>query len=553
MNIQVKGLPSVYDFEHLARVFFPGAAVRRIPSTRGLLVYARAGKRRLAVALRTENRLECRLLPYGSAEKTKQNLKNSNNSDDILNTRTTDTEANAIHADAAERLKTQLARLLYDLLVEATGFRPPWGMLTGVRPLRLFRRGLLQGGAQGARRLLVEQCDVSPNKYHLLESIAENQDALLSAAAGPGRALAFKETTSLNKTDTINIIDAEKYNYKQKNILSKAEKHYSLYVSIPFCPSRCAYCSFVSQSIEKDHNLIDSYLDKLDEEMANTAALAEQLGLTLRSVYVGGGTPTALPAPALARFLHSLQVHFAPRHCPEYTVEAGRPDCTSPEKLQLLKSYGVGRISINPQSMHNAVLRAIGRRHSSTDVRRCFADARAAGHANINMDIIAGLPSDNEAGFAQTLAQVLALAPESITLHNLTLKRASNLVMAGETQATNPAAMLESAYPQLLASGYQPYYLYRQKSRAQSHENTGWAKPGAACLYNVYIMEELHSILAVGAGASTKLVGRGGSVIRRYFNPKYPAEYLREFSKVIRNKEGVKAFYAGNLDTQTSG
>ena len=294
-------------------------------------------------------------------------------------------------------------------------------------------------------------------------------------------------------------------------------------------------------------------LDKLAEELALTAEMADANGLRLESIYVGGGTPTALDSRQLERLLLAVATHFDTAAVREYTVEAGRPDCTGAEKLALLKAYGVGRVSINPQSMDDGVLARIGRRHTAEDIRRCFAEARAAGHGCINMDVIAGLPGDSNAGFAQSMEAVLALGPENITVHALTLKRASNLVVDGRNDAAAPGVMVAHATERLAKAGYQPYYLYRQKSSPDNLENIGWALPGHFGLYNIFIMEEAHSILAVGAGAATKLVGAGGSVIKRLFNHKFPAEYIREFEQLQARKRGVNAFYARYLDSETAG
>ncbi|NLW79139.1 MAG: coproporphyrinogen dehydrogenase HemZ [Ruminococcaceae bacterium] len=480
--IVVKGLASSYEIEHLARLFLPGAQMRMAEGTRGAaVVYARAGGRRLAAGVRLAGRCVARTAPRPAQ---------------------------------AEDVKWVLSRLLYDALREVTGIRPPWGMLTGVRPLNLVRKMLLQGGEAAAEARLLDRCDVLPGKYRMARQIVARQQPVLQSSGG---------------------------------------RSYSLYVSIPFCPSRCDYCSFVSRTTDREGGLVAPYLDKLAEELALTAEMADANGLRLESIYVGGGTPTALDSRQLERLLLAVATHFDTAAVREYTVEAGRPDCTGAEKLALLKAYGVGRVSINPQSMDDGVLARIGRRHTAEDIRRCFAEARAAGHGCINMDVIAGLPGDSNAGFAQSMEAVLALGPENITVHALTLKRASNLVVDGRNDAAAPGVMVAHATERLAKAGYQPYYLYRQKSSPDNLENIGWALPGHFGLYNIFIMEEAHSILAVGAGAATKLVGAGGSVIKRLFNHKFPAEYIREFEQLQARKRGVNAFYARYLDSETAG
>ncbi|MDL2323721.1 coproporphyrinogen dehydrogenase HemZ [Ruminococcaceae bacterium OttesenSCG-928-A16] len=478
MEILIKGLPSGYEIEHLARIFYPGIPLRKTAASRGALVYARAGKTRMAVGLRAGKACHvCTASPQ-----------------------------------AGVPAKQQLSGMLYTLLQAQTGQKPPWGMLTGVRPVNFLRHALQHGNA-AAQTELLETYHVSQEKYNLAHEIVCRQQPFLQASA---------------------------------------PRSYSLYVSIPFCPSRCSYCSFVSRTLQRDTAIVQPYLEALEREMAQTAQVAKTCGLTLETIYIGGGTPTALTPPQLRFLLQSVQKHFNTTIIKEYTVEAGRPDCTDYEKLALLKQFGVSRISINPQSMHNEVLAAIGRGHTAADIVRCFEDARRAGHQNINMDLIAGLPKDTEQRFAKTLQTLLALAPENITIHTLTLKRASNMVIEQSASGSSPANMIAAAYPQLYQHGYVPYYLYRQKNTVENFENTGWAKPGTEGLYNIFIMEEAQTILALGAGASTKLVAPGGR-IQRVYNYKYPAEYLEGFNEILARKKGVEAFYAGNLDTQTPG
>ena len=229
----------------------------------------------------------------------------------------------------------------------------------------------------------------------------------------------------------------------------------------------------------------------------------------------------------------------------EYTVEAGRPDCTDAEKLRILKQYGATRISINPQTFSDQVLRNIGRRHTARDILDCFAAARAAGHDNINMDLIAGLPGDTVEGFAGSLEQAVALDPENVTVHTLTLKRASNLVVEHRAADYDDVAAMLERCTLLQRAGYAPYYLYRQKGTLQNLENTGWSKPGRECLYNIYIMEEVHTILSAGAGGSTKLVipGKRHGKIERIFNFKYPTEYIDRFAEILDRKRRVEDFY----------
>lgn len=476
-EIFVRGLPSGYELEHLTRVFYPGAALRQGLSTRGLLVYARVGGKRLAAGVRTPEGRRVRTVPVQDGPP----------------------------------LKRQLSRLLYDLLCEVTGLHPPWGMLTGVRPVRLLRNSMKELGPEGARSLLRDFYGVSEEKLTLAEGIVRVQAPVLEASP---------------------------------------EKGFSLYISIPFCPSRCTYCSYVSQTVGRDFGLMDEYLGALERELAVLMEITRTMCLLPETVYIGGGTPTSLSASQLERLLRMVAGQVDTSVLREYTVEAGRPDCTDYEKLLLLKTHGVGRISINPQSFSPEVLQAIGRAHSEGDIHRCFEDARRAGHVAINMDLIAGLPGDDTDGFSKSLGKALALGPENITLHTLTLKRGTDLTRREGQWASPAGQMLRKAYPRLEAAGYEPYYLYRQKSTVENLENTGWTRPCHEGLYNILMMEETRPVLAVGAGASTKLVAGDGAVIKRIYNTKYPADYIRNIDKALDKKKGVAIFYARNVDPQ---
>ncbi|MFR2521300.1 MAG: coproporphyrinogen dehydrogenase HemZ [Evtepia gabavorous] len=309
----------------------------------------------------------------------------------------------------------------------------------------------------------------------------------------------------------------------------------SLYVGIPFCPTRCAYCSFISAS-GSANRLIPDYLDALLAEIDAAGAAARRAGKTVRSVYLGGGTPTTLEAPQLAELLDRLRRAFQLAPGTECTVEAGRPDTITREKLIAIREGGGNRISVNPQTMSDPVLAAIGRSHRAQDIRRAYALARETGVGAVNMDLIAGLPADTPAGFRRTVEEVLAMAPENITVHTLALKKGARLRQE-ETplpSGTDVAAMLDFAWAALRQAGYLPYYLYRQKFMSGSFENVGWCKPGFVNVYNICMMEELHTVLSLGAGGVTKLVE--GGVVRRLANPKYPQEYLRNMGAIQAEK-----------------
>ncbi|MGN1030981.1 MAG: coproporphyrinogen dehydrogenase HemZ, partial [Butyricicoccaceae bacterium] len=303
-------------------------------------------------------------------------------------------------------------------------------------------------------------------------------------------------------------------------------------------PSRCSYCSFVSHSIEKAAHLISPYLATLCGEIKAAGDAVREAGLRIVSVYIGGGTPTTLSAEQLDLLLSALETCFDLSAITEFTVEAGRPDTITEQKLRTLAAHGVDRISINPQSMNDEVLAAIGRKHSAADVLRTYETARRVGFRSINMDTIAGLEKDTPESFARTVETLIGLEPENLTVHTLAVKR-------GATQQDRAAAqrrhddvrkMLDAAYPMLTAADYAPYYLYRQKFMAGGYENTGWCKAGFECLYNVYMMEELQTILSLGAGGVTKLLSTDGKRIRRISNPKYPYEYNVSLEKISTAK-----------------
>ena len=401
--------------------------------------------------------------------------------------------------------------VLFNILVKVTGRRPQWGILTGVRPVSIINN-LTQAG--------VSEEDIKDKfeNYFLVT---------------PGKTKLALDTSKQQQTIIKNM----------------PKRSCSFYIGIPFCPSRCSYCSFVSRTIGKDGAMVEPYIEKLCEEIKYTAKMIEELNLHLCTIYIGGGTPTAINADMLRKLLGTVKECFDISKLEEYTVEAGRPDCTDFEKLCIIKEYGADRISINPQTLSDEVLTRIGREHTSEDIFRCYEDARRAGHKNINMDLIAGLPGDTVKGFEDSLKGVMALSPENITVHTLTLKRASNLVIDNAIDDYEDVGKMLEKTSQLITGGYKPYYLYRQKSTLQSLENTGFSKAGYENKYNVYIMEELHTILAAGAGGVTKLKNPSNNLIKRIFNYKYPNEYIKDFDIMIKRKEGVREFYASYMDT----
>ena len=403
----------------------------------------------------------------------------------------------ADRADVPSRRRL-LQNAYYDAAVQLRD-PPEWGSLSGVRPTKLTTRCLLGGGtAADADRLLRERYHVSPARRRLCV------EASLATAEAVKR---------LEPNDV------------------------SVYIGIPFCPTRCIYCSFVSASTEKTAGLLPQYLDALIRELETVGRLLAASGRRVRTLYIGGGTPTTLSTPQLRQLMDAIRTHFDLSGLIEYTVEGGRPDTLDDEKLRAIRVGGCDRVSINPQTMNDAVLRAVGRRHTAAQTVEAFEAARRAGFDGINMDLIAGLPGDTPESFAASLDAVLALAPSNVTVHTLALKRGAELAMR---QLTLPSAedvrqMLQYAERALRERGYAPYYLYRQKYMSGSFENVGWCKPGYAGLYNIYMMEELHSILSLGGGAMTKINLPDGT-LERFHNPKFPQQYLARLDDVLAQK-----------------
>ena len=394
---------------------------------------------------------------------------------------------------------------------EAAGIAPPWGSLTGIRPAKVAAELLGQGlTPEEAGRVLEDTYFVTPQRRRLC------LDAALAAA----------------KADE-----------------GRTDRDLSLYVGIPFCPTRCAYCSFVSNSVEKSFHLVEPYLQALRSEIAAAGEMVRELGLRVRSFYMGGGTPTTLSAEQMDGLLTCLEQNFDLSGALERTVEAGRPDTITAEKLSVLRSHGVDRISVNPQTMEDHVLRAIGRRHTAADIEAAMEIVAAAGFPHVNMDLIAGLPEDTPEGFRRSLERVLAFGTDNLTIHTLSLKKGSRITLEGTRIPTEAevGAMLDFADPALRSRGFSPYYLYRQKYQSGSFENVGWCRSGGEGLYNIYIMEELHSILSMGAGGSTKMVDRRHNHIERVFNLKYPLEYIQRPEKAAENQRAFAAFHRSLL------
>lgn len=407
---------------------------------------------------------------------------------------------------AAEETVAMRRRILqqsyYLAAIQLMDAPPAWGAMAGVRPTKLTTKHLLQGGTpRSADRMMRDVYYVAPERRRL--------SVECSVAA--------------------------------KSAFEKLEKRdISLYVGIPFCPTRCAYCSFVSNSIEKSGYLMEPFLETLEKEIIVTGQLLRESGLRVRSVYMGGGTPTTLTTEQISRLMDLLAIHFDLSEILEYTVEGGRPDTLTPEKLTAIREHGCDRMSINPQTMSDLVLSNIGRCHDREAVLRAYEDAVRAGFPGINMDLIAGLPGDDEAGFAASVKELIDLQPSNITVHTLALKKGADLFRArgGLPDTAAVERMLRSSERMLRDSGYLPYYLYRQKYMSGNFENVGWCKPGYEGLYNIWMMEELQSILALGGGGMNKVNLPGGRILR-YHNPKYPKEYIEQIDETLRQKQEI--------------
>lgn len=486
MFIAMKGHDFHFELENVARLFLPQESIRHgepelMPDT-GVKAYTLLQKDD------DTTRLSVRLVLDDFDETAEITVENS-------------------HVSYKDECELQMATLLYHHLVKLCGFTQSWGVLTGVRPVKLLRCLTAEQGADAAVTYLRDRLLLSPEKLQLTTTTLSAENQLLS--------------------------------------LSRPES-FSLYISVPFCPTRCDYCSFVSYTVERATKLIPTYVELLCEEIRRTGEIARDLGLRLETVYIGGGTPTTFTAEQLTQVMSAVANSFDLSTLREYTVEAGRPDTVTLDKLRAIQAGGAERVSINPQTLSDEVLAAIGRRHNTAQFYEAFNAARTVGFDCINTDLIAGLPGDSVEGFARTLDGILALAPENVTVHTLSLKRASNLVVEHRSELpSDDAAVAMVAYSaaRLPAAGYHPYYLYRQSRMAGNQENVGWSLPDKDGLYNVYIMDETHTILGVGAGAVTKLKQPGTHYLERIFNYKFPYEYNQNFAEMLRRKELIYDFY----------
>ena len=477
MNLYVKNHNFHFELENLTRLFFPNekiTVIRDFSEPQPPYIYTEVSDK-ITISVN-----------IGSFNKSETALKKLTDDDNELVS----------------------AQLLYKLLCDFTGLTQPWGILTGVRPVKLLRKLAEESSEEQAVKKFEKDFFVSNEKIALSRETEHNERKILE--------------------------------------ISRPES-FSLYVGIPFCPSRCSYCSFVMASIERAEKLIEPYTKLLCEEIKRTAEIANKLGLRLETVYFGGGTPTTLSAEQLDTVLRTVNKSFDMSTCREFTVEAGRPDTIDSAKLFALKENKVDRISINPQTTNDEVLKTIGRKHTAQQFFDAFELARKCGFDNINTDLIAGLPTDTPESFKNSLDSIIKLNAECITVHTLCMKRASRLTTEGVTldlqQARDAREMLAYTQNILGQNEYIPYYMYRQSRMVGNLENVGWSKKGFESLYNVYVMDETHTILACGSGGVTKLKRNNPDYLERIFNFKYPYEYIDRFDELIQRKSGIMQFY----------
>lgn len=415
--------------------------------------------------------------------------------------------------DKDKLLKLALGDVILSVCGEVCGYRPSWGMLTGVRPSKVATDMLKKGISKTrVKKILSSEYFVIPKKAALATDVALNEARIIGI---PGK------------------------------------KDCSVYISIPFCPTRCAYCSFVSYTSKRLLSLIPEYLAKLCDEVKQTFACINRMGLHVKTVYIGGGTPTILSADQLRMLLSVIAQSTDVNALEEYTLESGRPDTITAEKFNVAKEYGVTRVSVNPQILCDEVLQGIGRGHDSDAFFHAFEIARNADFKVINTDLIAGLPGDKFSTFAASFDQILSLKPENITVHTFCVKKSAEILQKDskvyDIRGGDTGKCVDYSQIKAMHEGYRPYYMYRQKNTVGNFENVGMATEGNEGLYNIYMMEEVHSIFAAGAGAVTKAVDYvpvDGSkpFIKRFFNEKYPYEYLRNENSNEKLKE-IEQFY----------
>lgn len=391
--------------------------------------------------------------------------------------------------------KMAIGHAVFDACVRLTGYLPPWGLLTGIRPSVVAKELVDNYGETEAIEILQKKYLLSFDKAKLAVTVAQNEKLILD---------------SFGSSDC------------------------SIYISIPFCPTRCTYCSFISYATKKLFQLIPQYIDRIVEEIKSTFDVVKRLGLCVSTVYIGGGTPTILSTQQLERILSTVNGCLGNTKLAEFTVEGGRPDTITEEKLSILKKYGVDRISVNPQSLNDDVLLKIGRSHTVKDFYDAYHIVLNSGINIVNTDLIAGLDGDSLESFKNTIDKIIDLNPQNVTVHSFSVKKSAQILKDNcdiyNLNGDFAAESVNYAYQRLTQSGYIPYYMYRQKNTVSDLENVGYAKKDTFGAYNVLMMGDGHTVFGIGAGATTKLVKKTGekTEILRIFSPKYPYEYLQD-------------------------
>lgn len=487
MILHIDGDINRYYVETLCLVFFPG-------STFGENEESKPGVPEVYVSVNTDS--------FGGCV---ANVKIKLNDKITESTQTVSPEEKAA---IATHSAIAVGRAVFAAGKELLGHIPPWGILTGVRPAKVAAGLLSDGrGVNKAKRILCDEYFLNPQKAALAVSVATNEAKI------------------------IKLLDSNSC---------------SLYISIPFCPTRCSYCSFVSYTTPRLLSMIDEYIEALLFDLEQTVATINSVGMSINTIYIGGGTPTTLSAHQLERLLSRISDLVSVGDLDEYTMEAGRPDTITAEKMAVAVKYGVTRVSVNPQTLSDDILKEIGRRHTVEDFFRAYDIVASSGIRDINVDLIAGLPGDDFKNFSSTIDRIIQLRPTNITVHTFCVKRASDALKNNSgIYSINGGDVAKSvSYAQLSTkfAGYKPYYMYRQKNTMGNLENVGFCLDGREGLYNIYMMEEVQTIFAIGAGSVTKLVDRqlegGKTRIARFFMPKYPYEYLRE-AKARMNGENL--------------
>lgn len=478
ITVQLNKADFEYDIHSLVKAFFPSEDV-------AVFVGEKDVREVISFRIFTDYKENTIEISFVSADEDRKVLQNQ-----------------TIEADFSDRKETKnrLKRAYYKMLSEYTGRTLPWGSLTGIRPTKIPMAFLEAGKTEDdIRNYMKETYFASDEKIHLSIGIAKREQNLL-----------------------------RKIDYKNG---------YSLYIGIPFCPSTCLYCSFTSYSLSMWAGRIDEYISALEKEI--DFAAEKFADRHLNAVYIGGGTPTTLEPAQLHRLISRVKDRFDLSFCHEFTVEAGRPDSITEEKLEVLRKHGISRISINPQTMNDETLKIIGRHHTAKQTEDSFRLARKMGFDNINMDLIMGLPNEKLKDVEYTMRRILELSPDNLTVHSLALKRAARLSMFRDEYQNltfeNTKDTMDLTMDYAKRMGMEPYYLYRQKNMAGNFENVGYAKQGRAGVYNILINEEVQTIVALGAGSITKRVYPDGR-IERCENVKDVAQYIERIEEMIERK-----------------